>query len=193
MPKIVDSEQKRRDILDAALRVFTEQGYKTANLQRVARAAGMGKSTLYHYFDTKEELFSALADDLIRREASVLEVLATSDAEPRARFDQLLDSTLGLCQQWVSLGPFLFDMLAEPAGRRSLSEVMDHLRDLAEKLIAEGQRAEVFRPGDPRAMAIVLIACVDGLILQDALSPGTATNPTVVATVKQLVCRAICL
>lgn len=57
-------EQKRiertRDILDGALKVFSEQGFSGATMDAVAGAAGITKPTLYQYFSSKQDLFKAM-------------------------------------------------------------------------------------------------------------------------------------
>ena len=51
------SERSRKKILDSARAVFFEQGFARANLDEVARRAGLAKGTIYRYFDTKAELY----------------------------------------------------------------------------------------------------------------------------------------
>ena len=53
---------KRAAILDGAARVFLEKGFDAAGVNDICRAAGVSKSTLYVYFDTKETLFSTLVE-----------------------------------------------------------------------------------------------------------------------------------
>ena len=50
-------EEKRARIINAATRVFSERGYNAATMAQVARAADVGKGTLYEYFPSKEELY----------------------------------------------------------------------------------------------------------------------------------------
>src|SRR6476620_5974909 len=49
-------EARPQELLEAALRVFAQQGFRTARLDDVADAAGVTKGAIYHYFDTKESL-----------------------------------------------------------------------------------------------------------------------------------------
>lgn len=49
-------DERPQELLDAALTVFAERGYRNATLDEVADAAGVTKGTIYHYFRTKEEL-----------------------------------------------------------------------------------------------------------------------------------------
>ena len=55
----------RTRVLDTAARLFTEQGYENVHVSDVARAAGVGKATLYQYFKSKSDLFVACLDRLI--------------------------------------------------------------------------------------------------------------------------------
>ncbi len=55
--------EKRRQILDGARGVFLALGFDGARMAEIARAAGVSKGTLYVYFTSKQELFSALVDE----------------------------------------------------------------------------------------------------------------------------------
>src|SRR3954463_8377818 len=49
-------DDRPNEILDAALAVFAERGYRNTRLEHVGEAAGVTKGTIYHYFTNKEEL-----------------------------------------------------------------------------------------------------------------------------------------
>ena len=59
-PLIVDKEEKKRKILQAASDIFVEKGFSNVVISDIAQAAGIGKGTVYEYFKSKEELFSEL-------------------------------------------------------------------------------------------------------------------------------------
>ena len=54
-------DQVRDEILRAAMELFTKYGIDKTTMENIAEAAGKGKSTLYYYFKTKEDVFSAAA------------------------------------------------------------------------------------------------------------------------------------
>jgi AcrR family transcriptional regulator len=54
---------KRRQIMDGAREVFLAQGFDAASMGEIARKAGVSKGTLYVYFDSKEQLFEAIAHE----------------------------------------------------------------------------------------------------------------------------------
>src|SRR5207248_2764168 len=58
-------EARPVEIVDAALEAFAEKGFAAAKLDDIARKAGSSKATLYLYFDTKEEIFRAVAQSAV--------------------------------------------------------------------------------------------------------------------------------
>lgn len=57
MPKYIDHEQRKKEILYAALDVFARVGYKDANLGLIANSCGLSRTTVYQYFKDKSEIF----------------------------------------------------------------------------------------------------------------------------------------
>jgi len=55
-----EAAKTRQDLLDAALQVFSQQGYQAARLQDIAKAAGVTRGAIYHHFGSKAELFNTL-------------------------------------------------------------------------------------------------------------------------------------
>lgn len=190
MPKIVDIPARRRDILAAAAATFARHGYRGTSLERVAAAMGIGKSSLYHYFPTKEALFATLADETLRREAELFDDLVTAATPPAERMRALLDAIIGMLDEWAAVGPLLVDFLREPRGRRRVRETFAHARVALARLIREGQRSGVFRRGAPDALATVLLGCLDGLLLEELVEPGV-TRGTVRGTAREMLLAAL--
>lgn len=61
----VDTRQKRDEIVAAARRLFTESGYESTGMARIAAEAGVAPNTLYWYFKDKDELLIAILDELV--------------------------------------------------------------------------------------------------------------------------------
>lgn len=59
-------EEKRKNILSAALTEFAEHGYLNASTNRIVKAAGISKGLLFHYFDSKKKLFLYVLDHTIQ-------------------------------------------------------------------------------------------------------------------------------
>ena len=57
------SEQSRRQVLDAALRLFSRQGYRATTMREIADEAGASTGNVYHHFEDKEQIFRTLLDE----------------------------------------------------------------------------------------------------------------------------------
>jgi len=63
MKQAARSERSRAQILAAALRLFSSQGYRGTNMREIAEAAGVSTGNVYHQFDDKEAIFHTLLDE----------------------------------------------------------------------------------------------------------------------------------
>ena len=110
-------DDKRRRILDAALRVFAERGYHGTAVPEVAQAAKVSTGTLYHYFESKELLVNEVYRDAKTRLRSSL-----LDALPKLDPYQMDHGRAWFTALWNRLGAFA---QAEPEAFRFL-EMQDH-------------------------------------------------------------------
>src|SRR5580658_8525446 len=83
MPKIsaAQRETRRQQILDAALRCFSRDGFHNTTTADIVRESGVSQGTLYLYFATKDDIIAALADDRHQSEA-LLTALAQREQDP---------------------------------------------------------------------------------------------------------------
>ena len=58
------SERSRRQVLDAALQLFSTHGYRATSVREIADAAGVSTGNVYHHFPDKESIFNTLLDEL---------------------------------------------------------------------------------------------------------------------------------
>jgi AcrR family transcriptional regulator len=179
MPKIsTEQREARRDqILAAALKCFSRDGFHQTTMADIVRESGLSQGTLYLYFKSKDDLIVAIADDRHRREAT-LNALAEGEQNP-------LQSILLLARLYGS-------RLSEPANadglRVSLQGWAEALRNERVKagvlqgvrlargalvrLIRRGQKRGTFSTKlDAAAAARVLIAIFQGFVLQGAWEP----------------------
>src|ERR1700749_3306888 len=77
---------KRRIILDAAMRVFARQGFHTCRVSDIADEAGVAYGLGYHYFSSKEQILDTL---FLERWDVMLQAISDADASPRAPRDKL--------------------------------------------------------------------------------------------------------
>ncbi|MDX1818623.1 MAG: TetR family transcriptional regulator, partial [Marinobacter sp.] len=91
-----DAEKTRQTVLEAALTLFSKDGYSLTTLSRIAREAGCSRGPIYWHFETKDDLYEAvLAYSQEPLEALVQECAGMSD-RPLEAMEHFLD-------QWLSL------------------------------------------------------------------------------------------
>ena len=72
MPKVVDADQYRKELLYQCLDLFAEKGFANVTIRQIAKALGISTGALYHYFPSKESLFEQLVEELGYQEVLVL-------------------------------------------------------------------------------------------------------------------------
>lgn len=170
MPKVVDAEAQRREIRRAALAVFGERGVAATGLAHVAASAGMGRSSLYHYYATKQELVRDLVAELLVREEALFAGAAGGEEPPLERIGALLDALVGLGGDWARVGPLLTELRSLEAER--FRGFFRRARRHLAALVREGQRRGEFSGAlAPERAATHVIGLVDGLLLQALVDP----------------------
>jgi AcrR family transcriptional regulator len=170
VPKIVDEEEQRGRIRAAARSVFSRRGLATTGLAHVAAAAGMRRSTLYHYYPDKAALVRDLADDVLGQEEAVFRAALEAEGGALERIVRLADEVIRLFELRVALGRILLELWAsEP---RRIRPMLRRVREALAELIRIGQQqGEIAAELDPDATAVLLVALMDGLLIQVFIDP----------------------
>lgn len=97
-PRLLDEWARRERLIAAAEYVFVEMGYGAANMDGIAKRAGMSKKTIYQVFETKEELFAAVIDS---RKAALAAMIEGEGAGERRQPEEVLRRILGQIARFV--------------------------------------------------------------------------------------------
>ena len=98
---------KANAILAGAFQVFTTQGYASASMTRIAKAAGVSKPTLYSYFQDKEGLFVALVQQLLHKSNRMMLSLPSGDKAPSSPEEVLRAIAMSMLNEASNNKPFL--------------------------------------------------------------------------------------
>jgi AcrR family transcriptional regulator len=191
MPKVVDGAAQRSQIRQAARRAFAARGIAGTGLAHVAEEAGMGRSSLYHYYRDKRSLVSDLLRDLLRDEEALFKAALHAEGSPRERIESLTRALPGVFEDWSQLGTMIFDLWSRDA--ESFRPWFEQMRRDLAALVREGQAAgEIDASLDPTLTAGVVIGAIDGLLLQHLIDPDAFPSFEAMGeALSQLVRRAL--
>lgn len=105
MPKFSTQEKERinEDILNKGKELFSTLGLKKTSIDDIVQACGIGKGTFYSFFNSKEELFFAIAEREERFKEELLEKMLQAKSTPKESFKKFLYE----CFKYVENNPFL--------------------------------------------------------------------------------------
>ncbi len=162
-------EAQRDVVVDAALAVFGRHGYRKASMADIARAAGVSKPLLFHWFGTKQRLYHYLVAFCGQVTADMYDTAAL-DAEPdlfeRIRLASRMKTTA--LRRRPHLTSFLGTMLTESdaeARREFVRKPDDEVRNAVRLVVRPGD-AQQLPPGvDPERLVRLLILAAEGMAL----------------------------
>lgn len=154
-----DQETRRKEIFNAAVGLFLEKGFQETSMRAIAEAAGMGKSSLYDYFKTKDEILVFILEEetlIITRQA---QEIAGQNIPPEERLRQIMKVHLGFLQANHNL-LFRLNMESQrlnPASLRGIQEKRYAYQNMIADLIQEGISRGQFREVNPLNAARLLL------------------------------------
>src|SRR5881409_859494 len=159
------AEEKRRLILDAAVRVFAHKGYHTSRVGDIAEEAGVAHGLLYHYFRSKEELLETIFRETWR---DVLDAVRSVEESDETARDRLAGVAKILLRAWRR-DPDLVRVLVREVTRGShLQQRIDEIDQAfagLERIIARGQEEGEFRADlNPRMVSYVFYGALEEIL-----------------------------
>lgn len=82
-------QERRKQILDAAEKVFTQRGFNKARMDDIVAESGLSKGALYWYYKSKDEIILALMDRFFAGEMQVEEELFSTEGDARQQLEVL--------------------------------------------------------------------------------------------------------
>lgn len=178
-------EERRRQVLDAAVECFRREGFRGASMADICQAARMSPGHLYHYFAGKEAIIEAIAEDDLARRLSeveraaaapdVLDALITFGVETR---DHATSGGLG--------GALRAEIAAEASHNPRIAAILARFHGRLEarlgEVLATAQRQGQVDPAlDPALLAVVMGLMADGFHARLASEPGLAERERMLA------------
>jgi len=168
MPKIVDKEQMRQEILDASLKAFLKYGFHKTTMEKIAKEAKIAKGTLYLYFGSKEELTQSIS----HRHFIVLKkrLIPSIQVNTVDELVQHIERALIISKEETAFIPIFFEAFAPsfhtPSFINEYKSFFDEIASFYEhtfQLLIE--KREIIPTLNPSALARAFISMLDGIVL----------------------------
>ncbi|UCG61048.1 MAG: TetR/AcrR family transcriptional regulator [Candidatus Zixiibacteriota bacterium] len=176
MARTTDKEAKRKQIIEAALKVFARKGLSNFKMAEIAEEAVVGKGTLYEYFRTKEELImGSISQFMMEFEEYVMAQIVAVDG-PVEKIERIVQASCEYClkneEQLDAMLDFYAVGIPRSGGGPALMDLAPRYRSVIQwvgDVIQEGIDKGLFRKVDPESVASIVVAVLDGFIFQAAI------------------------
>ena len=158
---------KRRMILDAAVRVFARRGFHACRVSDIADEAGVAYGLVYHYFASKDEVLDTL---FLERWDVMLEMIRDVDSRPipvREKFEEIVSFIVDSYRHDPDMMKVIIVEVTRAANSFGRTHI-DHIRtayDLIGEIVSKAQAEGVFKPEiEPRFAAMAFYGVIEQLL-----------------------------
>ncbi len=172
-----NSQDRRVQILDAAIICFAKRGFHLASMHDISAEAGISVGLIYRYFENKEAVIAAMAD---RHKSQIQELL-----EQAAQAPTLLESleilfTAHCCEEPKLQSAFVVDLYAEAARNPEIAalvlDVVDTAMSGVTDLLSRSREGQAASTGlKPNELSELIFAVARGMLMRDVLQPAEMT------------------
>lgn len=156
---------RKREILEAASRVFRTRGLHAAGMRDIAAELGMAVGNLYYYFRDKEELLAFVQESALARLLDMASRVRELDLPADQKLKLLLEEhVVGLNDPEEGTPGSLAHLEVEALGEERRASVLarrDEYEQIVRSLIEEGMARGMFRPADPKVASLALLGSVN--------------------------------
>lgn len=159
----LNKKQRRQQIVDSALKVFSNVGYHDAHMEDIAFQAGIGKGTLYEYFSSKEELFKESVVTSIEAYSDILKTIYPQGKNLRQRIELLVEVHLRFCQErksWLKLLMMNMHCFDEDL-QRHIGNLHREIKNFIQKAVRESGLSNAGQAEDISLLSVMIMGVIN--------------------------------
>jgi AcrR family transcriptional regulator len=158
-------EEKRRQILDAAVRTFARKGYHASRVGDIAEEAGVAYGLVYHYFSSKEDVLESIFRETW---SETLQALRQVEESGQPAAEQVRQVTAIFLRTWKREPDLVRVLVREVARSPEVQRRVDEIGEVfaaLERIVARGQDTREFRRDlDPGLAAWILYGAIEEIL-----------------------------
>ena len=175
MPTRPDAAERRAQIIAAALACFSRKGYTNTTMDDIVAESGLSKGSLYWYFDSKDDLFTAAIasffEDFGQTTLAELSQYETASEKLHAGARDMTD----FCRKAQGLFGLFIEFWSQSSQREEASQfwtdMLIQYQGAIADVIEEGGHDGEFRPVDAKSLVWAIMAAYDGLAAYALMIP----------------------
>ncbi|MCD4678193.1 MAG: TetR/AcrR family transcriptional regulator [Desulfobacula sp.] len=167
-----EKEYRKKEIISAARKVFSNKGYNAATMEEIASEAELSPGTLYLYFKNKEELHTFLSIEILKYLADEIQKVVSRDISVLEKIERFRDVFIDVYEYDSNILINLFHLQSGETLKNLSDEVLKQVTTHSAMahgaivdVVRQGIEQEVFIDVHPAALADVLWASYAGVVL----------------------------
>ena len=177
MPTRVNKTDKRNRIINAALIIFSGDGFQNSKIEDIAKSADIGKGTLYEYFSSKDELFLEVFSRFKESVLSKYWVVLKDVSDPLSKLKRVAKISADICAddkiQMKFLAQFSFECMTREEGNKLselLNEYNEEIAALISGIVKDGIEEGLLKPLDVKILSNNFADTLFGMYMRYQLS-----------------------
>jgi len=169
-------EDKRTQILHSAIEIFAKKGLERGKIADIAKQAGIGKGTIYEYFKSKDEIFSAIENLFVNDTIAQVNRLVNSNKSPTEKIEEIINYSINMHEVMGDAILIVSEMWAQHSrgqwhGHKNsiFADMYSSYHKVIKEILTSGIKIGEFREMNKDGVATMLLALIDGMIWQDVI------------------------
>ncbi|WP_245809340.1 TetR/AcrR family transcriptional regulator [Desulfamplus magnetovallimortis] len=168
-----EKEMRRKQIMEAAKKVFSAKGFSRATMEEIAGEAELSPGTLYLYFKNKEELHTSLSIDILEYITILMKkIIGKKGIDANEKMEKLKDTFIDVYEYDSMVLINLFHLQSGETLKNLSPEVLEQLKETSAdalgaitSIVQEGIDQGLFKERHPVALADIIWATYSGVVL----------------------------
>lgn len=193
-----ERQRHRDEIVDAAMKLFSEKGFHHVSMQEIAAEAEFATGTIYNFFDSKEALYREIMDEVANNVLSLVTPILEGNADEKDKIAGFIGASVRVFRENSAAIRLFLRANQGPLtqiGTTHFSEtavkVHDALQTRLRQVYAAGVRKGTFRALDPRVVSLALDAALRAIVFSVAEDTEESALEQRVAHIEDLFFRGI--
>lgn len=167
--------ERKNQIIEAATTVFARLGFNQARMDDIVEESGLSKGTIYWYFNSKDEIISAILEKMMTREIAHLDEAMMSNLSAKENLQIFAKYIVEDILMLKPLIPILFEFMALQTRNKSIQQTINKFymtyMEVITPIIQQGIDRHEFRPVNAESVAIAIGSIFEGTILLWSYAP----------------------